>query len=52
MTKSKMRWMGHVTQITEMKNACRIQPETVKRRVQLEDLDLDRRIILKLIMKK
>jgi hypothetical protein len=47
-----MRWVGHVARTGEWKDAYRVLVGKPERRRALGDLDVDGRIILKLIFKK
>jgi hypothetical protein len=48
----RMRWAGHVASMQEMKNKYKFWLESTKGRDRSEDLGLDERIILKLILRK
>jgi hypothetical protein len=47
-----MRWAGHVTCIGKMRNHTKFWLETLKGRDHLEDLGIDRKIILEWILGK
>jgi hypothetical protein len=47
-----MRWMGHVERIEETRNAYEFFVEKSEEKRSLEDLSVDRRIILIWILKK
>jgi hypothetical protein len=50
--KSRMRWVGHVTCMAEMKNANKILVRKPKGRNHLKDLHIDGRIIPERILEK
>jgi hypothetical protein len=47
-----MRWAGHVARVDYTRNRTILRLESVKGRDHLEDLDVDGRIVLKLILRK
>jgi hypothetical protein len=49
---SKMRWAGHVALMEAIRYAYKFWLESLKRRDNSEDVGVDRRIILKLIVGK
>jgi len=50
--KSRMRWAGHVVRVGNTTGTYRVWWVVLKKRDHLEHLDLDGRMILKLIFKK
>jgi len=48
----KVKWVGHLTQLKVISNACRILVKKVKLKDILIDLILDGRLILKWILKR
>jgi hypothetical protein len=45
-----MRWAGHVACVGEKRNACRVWCRKLKEKVHFEDLVVDRKTILKLVV--
>jgi hypothetical protein len=52
MKSREVKWVGHLTHLKEIRNACRILVEELKLRDILRDLALDGRLILKWILKR
>ena len=47
----RMRWAGNVTRMEDRRGACRVSLEEMRKRDDLKDIDVDGRIILKLILR-
>jgi hypothetical protein len=50
--KRRVRWVGHVAHLGEMRNAYKILSDSLKGRDHLEDLGMDGKIIFEWILEK